>query len=520
MSVNNIDKTENKDNSHLKSYFYKSWGNSDNIKKHNTNEYDHAHFSMISEWDENKFPLLSKTNVKFVELNSGDMLLIPKGWWHWIRSDKSIAVNYWWENSVSIKYKPALLLEFNLNPLNINKFYNNSVTVWSSDNNSKYNTQLKDFLENDKDYSYIITLSHSSINNNHFLREAIPDPPSNFNISMNNLQRNLWISSGIHDTGLHYDDFDGLLCVYSGKKTIALFPPEDTPYLYQISIIPKYAEGFTENAFESNMYLKGKEIPRQLKMSRLLYETMLSVNAPKSVHQVPSKLYNELSEWRNRIVYGVKLENNNIRWEFYFYNISEDRANFSDTSLFVKKDPFQCSILNHFNGLQYLTQSSTIYSIDVYNKDHSVIGHDLHLYDANNKNIRTGTKFSKKDNKPLLESEFAWCTKDSMNEVTKLLNKNNLFQDYEKLTEIINKYVCKNVFVFLKFIDNKYYWLILWCGISIYDYINFLKDKNWPSSYIDFCIKNNKEIEYLEHEIGEVYDNNFEFIRSAFYGIF
>ena len=43
---------------------------------------------------------------------------------------------------------------------------------------------------------------------------------------------NFWLNNGNIDTGLHYDDNHGLLCLFSGKKVVTLFPPSDTKYLY------------------------------------------------------------------------------------------------------------------------------------------------------------------------------------------------------------------------------------------------------------------------------------------------
>ena len=42
----------------------------------------------------------------------------------------------------------------------------------------------------------------------------------------------LWHSKKSIDTGLHYDITDNLLTLHSGKKTILLFSPSETKYLY------------------------------------------------------------------------------------------------------------------------------------------------------------------------------------------------------------------------------------------------------------------------------------------------
>jgi ribosomal protein L16 Arg81 hydroxylase len=45
--------------------------------------------------DVKKHPLFSKASFAHVILNPGDMLFIPAGWWHWVRSlDVSISVTF------------------------------------------------------------------------------------------------------------------------------------------------------------------------------------------------------------------------------------------------------------------------------------------------------------------------------------------------------------------------------------------------------------------------------------------
>ena len=44
-----------------------------------------------------KFPKLYRRPFYDVHLNAGDMLFIPRGWWHFVKSlSNSISVSYWW----------------------------------------------------------------------------------------------------------------------------------------------------------------------------------------------------------------------------------------------------------------------------------------------------------------------------------------------------------------------------------------------------------------------------------------
>ena len=85
-------------------------------------------------------------------------------------------------------------------------------------------------------------LSHPSYFTNHakygdYLREDVPVP--RFVPADNVIRMNVWMSppqSTIHDTGLHYDDDDGVLIVISGEKSVTVWPPADTKALRPISV--------------------------------------------------------------------------------------------------------------------------------------------------------------------------------------------------------------------------------------------------------------------------------------------
>lgn len=48
--------------------------------------------------DMEKFPLCSKVKFFYLNLYEGEILYIPPGWWHYVRSlEKSFSVSFWWE---------------------------------------------------------------------------------------------------------------------------------------------------------------------------------------------------------------------------------------------------------------------------------------------------------------------------------------------------------------------------------------------------------------------------------------
>jgi ribosomal protein L16 Arg81 hydroxylase len=48
-----------------------------------------------------RFPRLREAEMFVAELDPGDVIYIPRGWWHHVRTlDLSIAVNFWWASGV------------------------------------------------------------------------------------------------------------------------------------------------------------------------------------------------------------------------------------------------------------------------------------------------------------------------------------------------------------------------------------------------------------------------------------
>ena len=74
----------------------------------------------------------------------------------------------------------------------------------------------------------------SNVNNNNFFdqfKKNIPLPESIKNLNID--RTNFWLNNGNIESGLHYDEHHGMLCVLSGRKIVTLFPPSDTKYLYE-----------------------------------------------------------------------------------------------------------------------------------------------------------------------------------------------------------------------------------------------------------------------------------------------
>ena len=235
----------------------------------------------------NLYPLYYRAKKIECNLTSGDMLYIPKGWWHWIfSSEEAISVNFWFntasknishqleldqvKNSITsdidqqeylqqhqplvIKHGAKSWLSIskwnrdylsNQNDLVIPQFYSgygehSSFAPVQKPNFSAENHNdtmklfpqqtLKKFYErvnhtlNVNYVAFIPFLERTSI----FADIAIPNLLGKQTLD----SINLWYSYGRIHTGLHYDDYENILVLVKGNKRVFLYPPNQTKFLY------------------------------------------------------------------------------------------------------------------------------------------------------------------------------------------------------------------------------------------------------------------------------------------------
>ena len=215
----------------------------------------YAHFSQLVNRMPSVFeyPLYYLSHPKEYIIKPGEFVYIPKNWWHWVISftgndDYCFSCNHWFNEQLnnSTPYVGKFMENNDIREV-INIFeqkvdknkYN--LKLWCDKSKDKITT-LRDFISNKNNYTdcYMITLKayemiKQNLSNNNFFDEfkhiiKVPTDIQNKNI----IETNFWLNKGNIDTGLHYDDFDGMLCVLSGYKIVTLFPPSDTKYLYPI----------------------------------------------------------------------------------------------------------------------------------------------------------------------------------------------------------------------------------------------------------------------------------------------
>ena len=456
--------------------------NSKNQPRHKDRPTTYAHFSKIDHINYFLFPRLLLTHPLVVELCPNQGLFIPKNWWHWVKTTTpTAAINFWYEDNR--KSSPYILntdqrIDWSL-------IDNETITIWNSNKNTDVGrSQLGKFRHSGTPNAYTITLNNFDVgarnqNIKHILESHIRPPaeitaPYDFN---------LWISSGTHDTGLHYDDEDGILCVLYGKKTVTLYPPTDSSNLYPFPVhsfkwFNNTALNFRYNTCQNLGEIQGKP------SSHLLYETCKN-NC--QVLTAIDKFFNIYGE--NGLIWGFKKHGSLYRWEVYRYTLNQNPSirSWDINSQLAIKNP------GHF---YYNSQNPKQvglpfwgYGTEVKNRE-EILESQIFVVDAS-------TRFRKKYQE--------YMTK---------LNYKTIADEFKGI--ILEKYSPYELCIFNKTPGQIF---VMYFGLEINEFIDFLRVHNYPPSLL-LHVEKHRSSYRINNEVAIVYDIiTKKPIRSAFYGI-
>lgn len=460
---------------------------SNNEYTHKNSDSLYAHFSKIDKINYLIFPKIIFANPIHIILNKGQSLYIPKKWWHWVKTtERTFAINYWFNNKKI--HKPFIFthtIKFDINLLD-----NELVHVWiSKHNNNKgsYQQKFKDFYKSNLDDRYVLTLDNYEAGNNNahiknILNDYVTFPNNKKIIYDDNFEYNIWISSNKHNTGLHYDDEDGILTIIDGQKDIILYPPSDTQYLYPFDVSYKWKNtlplNFRYNSFHNFGKING------ICSGELLY---ITCNYDKRLLTNISKLYDK---YNNHLIWGFKKTNDEYRWEIYNYTLNND----------IK-----------------------ITSWDLYGKKYSIGDEEHYYYKMDYQPVKLpfwGYGKYKKNNVIYDESKiFVIDTYESFyknyDEYMKKLYYNDIKADFKDI--ILKKYTCYEICVANKK-ENQIF--VQYMGLTNEEFVNFLIENKYPQYIINYITKNIKLNKYnINNEITIVYDiKSKNILRSGFYG--
>ncbi len=459
---------------------------SSNRHRHRESNSLYAHFSAVDQLNTELYPNLKFTNPIYFKLEKGQSIYIPKGWWHWIKSTtKSFAVNYWFSNDNQLD--PFIFdyhFEFDINKLNDEEVY-----IWNSSKYNEYSLvdSFEKFYNSGLDDRYVLTLSNYTDGEKNYKVKNVVKPYAKFpvhnKIKYNeSYDINVWISSGKHDTGLHYDDEDGVLTLLEGSKDLILFPPSDSENLYTYNTKydwrRKKAINFLYNSFNIKETIPG------VSSSEILFNTC---NGDVRVLSNISKLF---KKYGRNLVWGFKKSGDDYRWEIYKYDLQQDPI---ITSWDIYKNTYDISDVEHYYFKDIHTPLGLpFWGISKYRKEGN-------LYEE--------SKIFVLDNYiPFKENYDSYMIK---------LGYGNIRGKFKEI--ILNKYQCYQICIHNK---NENQIFVQYLGISNKDFLSFLKLNDYPSHLINFIEEQIKLNRYnINNEITIVYEiSSQKVVRSGFYG--
>lgn len=462
-----------------------------NFTRHKDHTSTYAHFSKVESISYFVYPRLLLTHPTYITLNENEGLFIPKRWWHWVSTNEpTAAINFWYINDddsgsfYKIKYEQVI----DWDTVDAEK-----VSVWKSDGSDTTRTSsMGEFRKSTGIAEYTITLDNFGIGaNNKSIKNILKSyvkPPCEMGVrEPNAYDFNLWVSNGTHDTGLHYDDEDGFLCVLYGKKNIILYPPEDSRYLYPYPVTPfKWLTNPTLNfRYNSNQNFGSVKGPPS---THLLYETCKKY--PRVLSEV-SKFHETFKA--NNLVWGFKKTSGAdgvYRWELYHYT---------------------------------LDQQPSITSWDLTNST-PVKGDAVHFYYNHDKDNTVklpfwgyGTEYKNERITPEANMFVVDCYEGfvaNYDNHMKKLGFDHIKNTFKEL--ICNKYSTYEISVHNKK-ENQIF--VQYLGIQTSEFLSFLIENNYPTSLVNYVRQHINKLK-INHEITIVYDTTTrEPIRSGFYGL-
>jgi hypothetical protein len=467
---------------------------SSNEYRHKDSDSLYAHYSQIDSYDIQKYPDLALANPLHFTIQSGQSLYIPKNWWHWVKTTKrTFAVNFWFNNQV--EQNPFVFshtIVYDLSQLNDER-----VSVWNSGKNVAADRQtsvytFSDFYNSGLDDKCVITLrDYSPGKSNRIIKHKLADyicfPSDTRVVPTNSYDYNLWISSNKHDTGLHYDDEDGVLTVVEGEKEVILFPPSDSDYLYPFPVKHKWRKSpplnFRYNTARNFGNTSG------ISSAELLDVTC---NENKRVLSNISKLYETFSKLSDStpLVWGFKKGGDDYRWEIYRYTLHKEVR---------------------------------ITSWDIHTDQNDILNDNHYYYKFDDEPATLpfwGYGKYKKDNTLLDESKIFVIDsyKSYRNNYDEYMNR----LGYKSIKEvfkdtILEKYSCYELCIFNK---NPNQIFVMYLGLTNDEFVGFLKENDYPGYIIEFVVNQIKMNRYnINNEIAIVYDIDTQnIVRSGFYG--
>lgn len=560
----------------------KEWKMPDNYPRHLYANEEFNHYSIIKKEDLQKYPKLRFCSKFEVTLHKGDILYLPKKWWCWMEFyHRSILVSFY-DQLMSLKLNQSLfqplppstmgsnysrvrmmeLISADAEKIGGDAFYLDSplvirqgysldkwtddyllskvteVDIWDTTRESVEKGTFKQFVELKETNKYIFTLDHF-VNNSH-LRDSLREDvivPAVLGLSQPNFH--LLFSYNYLDTGLHRHDVDHLFCLVDGMVRVRLYSPYDTPYLKELSLMPRWTNLVFPFHLSPNLYRVVGNI-----------ENLNDSSYPSSIllfRTVPNKILMSLIDEIHRlyqshnVVYHISNVRGVLSWEFCFYRIRQ----LSEGLIIENKNNpdswiRQLGKFLHFNVSTIITnRNQLVMSSFHYHPGNLTSEVDLYYYLYQephvyfplflailNGNRHKGTQIIDfRDSLIQNLDKYLGFLKVSTNcdwisrEVNRFDRKDDSNNERTLLTSICALTV-KNEYHDddhgkIK-IDHKI--ALTWFHLDIQFFMEFLKEFQWQGSFIDWIVEKEAFFRYLHFEVSLEYDLSGQVVGSSFYG--
>ena len=475
---------------------------------HSKDESLYGHFSKIdckknpNLNDYVNYPNLKKTHPQHFEIKEGEALLIPKKWWHYVRTyDSCYFANFW--THVDIGEKPKIIKHnIKFDEYSIEPEAKISVWAYNEKNSGMIEKTFQQFIEDDKEEEYLWTLkNYKGLNRNEELKENLIKKikvPETILKTNENFEYNFGVCPKYHQTPLHYDEEWGLLCVTKGSKKAILFPPSDYKYLYPIEWERHKWKNSKNIKCIYNYYRKEDVILSGKNSGSLLYKTCEKNNLILySISKIISDWHG--SDYENKTIYGVKNINGKYSWELYNYTPKDKNINNKII------DSVEILPIRQKNGSNIESITDSYYWDKV--QDENVYGTVK----------RSNSIYTEKSTQL---QERGYFIIDTFNNFIADFDKYYEHLKYSKEIydwvryELINKYKADYLCIFQKN-NNEFYFMFI--GISREDFLKFLKEYK----YDEDLIREYENNEYnISNEISIIFcKKTLKVLRTAFYGI-
>ena len=290
-------------------------------------EEGYGNFSMY-----NRPPKYLENYIINIELKTGDALLLPKGWWHWVCSDENTTSVNIWNIKAKTKIPKVIKTPFNNKLIDLNKI---KLYSWNNifneiDDSAAYITLKKYRIYSNNIVNNIWETKELEMN----VKKKILKNTNIEEVNKNDSGVNIWHMTKKHCTPLHYDESDNILVVLRGRKKIQLISPKFSEYLFPLQVRPGIPKSVKNNFFmldrgiraygdafwESPSLVKKKTPPS----CTILYSFLKCWSFPKETYSYITCL--QYAFGVQNITYACKLDfKKNPYIEFYIFTSESNR---------------------------------------------------------------------------------------------------------------------------------------------------------------------------------------------------